>query len=247
VAHWVEGKKHTASIGAGVFCAVLAVPGALWLAKALGAEAVPPLPVVLAAITVAYCLGEGVGRLACLSFGCCYGRPVAELPPLERRLFGGFPLVFSGASKKIAYASGLAGVEVVPVQALTAVVLSALALAGTWAFLQGWVASAFVVALGLSQLWRLYSERLRCDHRGEGRLSAYQWMALLLAAGAAGAGIALGNGKPVRVEVAEGLALLARPGTLLALELVWAAVFALTGLSSVTGSLLSLRVYRSRI
>lgn len=248
VARWVEGKKHTASLGAGVFCSVLAVPLVLWrlTATGLGTSAVTPLA-ALAATSVAYCLGEGVGRLACLSFGCCYGRAVVELPPLERRIFGGFPLVFRGASKKIAYASGLAGVEVVPVQAWTSVVLSSLALLGMWTLLQGWVASAFVLTLGLSQLWRLYSERLRADHRGGGRLTAYQWMALTLVPGSFVAGLWFGASQAAAPDLGAGLALLARPATLLALQAVWLTVFALTGLSSVTGSLLSLRVYRSRI
>lgn len=247
VARWVEGKKHTASIGAGVFCSVLAVPLVLAALEAvgLGTPGVTPL-VALAAISVAYCLGEGVGRLACLSFGCCYGRPVGDLPLVERRVFGAFPLIFRGASKKIAYASGLGGVEVVPIQALSAVVLSALALAGMWAFLRGWVASALVLSLGLSQLWRLYSERLRTDHRGGGRLTAYQWMALALVPAALAAGLWLGDGV-LSPNPAAGLALLAAPWTWLALELLGLLVFVLTGLSSVTGSLLSLRVYRSRI
>jgi hypothetical protein len=49
------------------------------------------------------------------------------------------------------------------------------------------------------------------------------------------------------VRVEDGLAVLWRPEAILALELLAAAVLVLTGWSKVTGSLLSLRVYRSRI
>jgi prolipoprotein diacylglyceryltransferase len=75
---------------------------------------------VPAAIAAAYALGEGCGRLACISFGCCYGRPLDRLPAVLRRLLTPFSVVYHGTTKKIAYAGHLDDKPVVAVQAITA-------------------------------------------------------------------------------------------------------------------------------
>lgn len=242
LARWIEGKKHTSSVGAGVFVALAAAP--------LLAAAVPGGPaviVVLAALAVAYTLGESVGRLACISFGCCYGRPVTELSPALGRVFGALPFVFRGATKKIAYAAGLEGVAVVPIQAVSAVVLGLLGLVSMSVFLAGLPQVAFLLAVAGSQLWRVFSETLRIDERGGGRMSAYQVMALLSVPASWLLAWLLPLSGALAVRVEEGLALLWRPEAILLLELLALVVFLFTGWSKVTGSLLSLRVYRSRI
>jgi hypothetical protein len=76
----------------------------------------------LAAFTIAYASGEGLGRSACISFGCCYGVALVDSHPLLKRLFDHWYFVFSGKMKKISYASDMEGKEVIPVQAVTAVV-----------------------------------------------------------------------------------------------------------------------------
>jgi hypothetical protein len=50
---------------------------------------------------IAYAFGEGLGRLACISFGCCYGVALPEAHPLLRHMFDRWHFVFSGSMKKI--------------------------------------------------------------------------------------------------------------------------------------------------
>ena len=113
------------------------------------------------------------------SFACCYGKPCSECSGLARKLVGARAFVFSGKTKKIAYESGFDGVPVVPVQAMTAVVNTSVGLVGMLLFLNSYYSAALILSLVVSQLWRLWSETLRADYRGEGRISAYQIMALL--------------------------------------------------------------------
>jgi hypothetical protein len=246
VARWIEGKQHTFSVAGASFVGVLVAPLAIGLSGRLpGAEPTGALA-MLAAIAVAYVLGEGIGRLGCISFGCCYGKPVDQLPRRLRRLFERSAVTFHGPTKKIAYASGLEGVRVVPVQALTSVVYLAIGLAGTLLFLHSLYAIALVAALGLSQLWRALSETLRADHRGGGRLSAYQWMSLATALFAIACAIGL-DGATRSADLAAGLRLLWRPDVILILEATWLATFLYTGWSMVTGSLLSFHIHEDRI
>src|SRR5262249_30213912 len=142
-----------------------------FLIGAMNSEAGTPthLPVLqtLSAMAIAYVFGEGLGRLACISFGCCYGMPLAGMGPLARRLFARFHFAFRGETRKIAYESGLGETKVVPVQALTSTVLVLTGLLATEAFLESSFRLALLLALGLSQLWRIFSETLRADYRGD--------------------------------------------------------------------------------
>ncbi len=134
---------------------------------------------ILAAAAIAYALSEAIGRMACLSFGCCYGKPLREASPRVARLFGKFPLVFHGSTKKVAYASGLAEEPLVPVQTITAVVFTAAGLTGLGLFLAGHFRLAAIVPALATWGWRAASETLRADHRGTSRISVYQVMALI--------------------------------------------------------------------
>jgi prolipoprotein diacylglyceryltransferase len=73
-----------------------------------------PVMAALAAVMIVSGMGEGLGRIACISFGCCYGKPLAKVHPTVRRIFDKWNFVFSGKMKKISYASGMEGEEVVP-------------------------------------------------------------------------------------------------------------------------------------
>ena len=134
LARMIEGKSFTFTVGGAAFTGILVAPFLTRLLEALSGWPLPVLPVI-AAIAVAYAFGEGLGRLACVSFGCCYGRPLADLSPAARRLLGAWAFTFTGKTKKIAYESGLDGQKVVPVQAFSAVINSAAGLAGTVLFL----------------------------------------------------------------------------------------------------------------
>jgi hypothetical protein len=149
VALIVEKKSAVFSVGGAAFIGILLAPWAVLLSNAtlgrlLGSEA-PVLP-VLAAISVGYAFGEGLGRLACISFGCCYGKPLHASHPLVQKLFARWHFVFRGETKKIAYAGNLAGEKVVPIQALTATLYTGVGLAGMLLFLHG----AYVTALLLT-------------------------------------------------------------------------------------------------
>ncbi|MFH1057716.1 MAG: prolipoprotein diacylglyceryl transferase family protein, partial [Pseudomonadota bacterium] len=184
LAQVVEKKAHTFTVGGASFLGLVAAPALFWLANlALGLMDQPGAPLICwaAALTSAYALGEGLGRLACISFGCCYGKPLDQCPPWLQKLFAKASFRFRGDTKKIAYASGLEGQPVLPVQAVTAVILVAAALAGAYLFLRGAFAASLVVGGVTSQLWRVASEFLRADFRGDGRFSAYQYMALAAA------------------------------------------------------------------
>ena len=250
VARIVEKKKHTFTVGGASFVGVLIAP---WIIAATNLALTPwmaaPVEIIpfLAALSTAYAFGEGIGRLACISFGCCYGRPLSDCPPLLRRCFRNLCFVFSGRTKKIAYADGWEGRQVLPIQAATAIVYCASGIAGVYLYLNGFYAATFLETLLITQLWRSFSEILRADYRGGRRISAYQVMAV------AAAGYALliaGFSPPVSSpppEVLRGLAYLWHPAVILALQALWAAVFLYTGRSSVTGSALSFHVLRDRI
>ncbi len=250
IARWVEKKKHTFSIGGASFLGIVLLP---WIVHGMGLAwparwaDVAPLP-VLAAVCIAYSLGEGVGRLACLSFGCCYGKPMTEAPRWLRRCLGRRGTRFSGATKKIAYAGALEGVPVVPVQAMTCLLYCAIGLAGAYLFLQAAYRTAFLVCLAGTQLWRFASEFLRSDHRGGGRISAYQLMSLAAVAyGLAAAAFLDAGGPAATPDLAAGLGALWTPGAILCLEAVWVATFLYTGISEVTGATLTFHVRRQRI
>ncbi len=246
VARVVEGKRHTLSVAGAFFVALFVVPGAVAALNAAGGLALPMWP-VLAAAAVVYAFGEGLGRLACISFGCCYGKRVADLPPRAQRLFARWHFVFEGKTKKIAYASGLDGARVLPVQGLTALLYVAAGLIGLALYQRGHMAAAFASTLTVTQLWRLYSERLRADYRGGGRLTAYQWMAI---GGVLAAPLLLAllpPAPPLPVALAAGLATLWDPALLLLLQALWVAIFLHTGRSAVTEATVALRVCRERI
>ncbi len=249
VARIVEKKRYTFSVGGAAFLGILAAP---WVVSALNRWAAPwitpPLPVmgVMAALAIAYALGEGIGRLACISFGCCYGKPMAAVHPLLRRLFAPYAFTFTGSTKKIAYADGMEGCPVFPVQAVTAVLYCLAALVGAYLFLKGHFRSAFLVSLLVTQLWRFVSEFLRADYRGGGRISAYQKMSLAAAAyGLLLAGF-FDPAAPVP-DLAAGLAVVWSPAMVLCLEALWIASFLYTGRSRVTGAELRFHVVRERI
>lgn len=69
------------------------------------------------------------------------------------------------------------GVPVVPIQAITCCVSVAAGLAGILMFLEGAIGAAFAVSSLVCYTWRIFSETLRADHRGGGRVSKYQWIA----------------------------------------------------------------------
>lgn len=247
----VENKRNTFTVGGAAIIGLLSMPPAVAAYNKLAAHlAAPPqasLIPVMAALAVAYLLGEGIGRLACLSFGCCYGKPLSEMGPRVRRIFTPFAATFHGATKKISYASGLAGVGVVPIQAITSFLSVNIGLVAMYLFLEGAFRASFLLAALFALGWRILSEYFRADYRGERKFSAYQRMAL------AGMGycvllpLFVGTGADSQANLGVGLASLWNPAVLLFFQALWLLLFIYTGVSSVTGAILAFHVREEKI
>ncbi len=246
VARLVEKKTSAFSIGGASFVGVIVAPWAVLLAgNLLGFEA-PVIPVV-ASLAIAYAFGEGVGRLACVSFGCCYGKPLCECGGFLRKCFHRRHFVFTGKTKKIAYAHDLDGSAVVPIQAATSVVYCVSGLLGLYLFANGFFKTAFLEALIATQAWRFASEFYRIDYRGGGKISAYQKMSLCAVVyGFAITWIFHSQGV-CPVDLFNGLKQLWNPALILALQLLGGVVFVYMGKSSVTGATLLFHVNREKI
>ena len=249
VARWVEKKAHTFSIGGAAFVGLVLTP---WIMAGLNRcliwRGMTPMPVLqgLAAIAIAYALGEGSGRLACISFGCCYGRPIDQFPAAARGWLAPLSMVFRGDTKKIAFADRLHECPVLAVQAITAVFYTAVGLIGVMLFLRGHARGAYLLAVAGTQAWRFISEFVRADYRGGGRISAYQIMALAAIPYAVGICL-LFDFPSMKPDLSMGLRLLWSPGIILACQLLWIGIFLFMGRSQVTGARISFHVRKDRI
>ena len=247
---WViEGKRNTFTIAGAAFLASLILPPGLFLAQrelaALFDVTVYAMP-MLAAAAVVYALSEAIGRMACLSFGCCYGKPLREVSPNLGRVFGHFALVFHGSTKKVAYASGLADEPLIPVQTITSAVFTTAGLIGLGFFFAGhWRLAGLVPALS-TWGWRALSEYLRADHRGGSRISVYQVMALVAMAYLAVMLTVLPSEGPTP-NLAAGLVAVTSARTILTLQALWVALFLYYGRSRVTSSVVSFHVVAERV
>ncbi|HLZ20459.1 MAG TPA: prolipoprotein diacylglyceryl transferase family protein [Smithellaceae bacterium] len=244
MAYLVERKRNTFTVGGAFFVGVLLAPWIVWSASEITASLFGfglSVMQTLAALAIAYALGEGVGRLACISFGCCYGKPLVDCSPWIQRLFSKNYFIFAGKTKKIAYAHQLDGVKVIPIQAVTAVIFGLTGLAGCYLFLKGFSFLAFTGTLLGTQVWRILSETLRADYRGNGRISAYQLMAaaaILYAAGIGYAFHASASNPPVLIS---GLKSLWDPALILFVLAVWFAILIYLGKSKMTAAIIHFR------
>jgi hypothetical protein len=250
VARIVEKKAHTFTVGGAVFVGILITPLVITLInRTLGGLLAFHIPIMsaYAAIAIAYAFGEGLGRMACISFGCCYGKPLVSSSGLIKRLFTGRGFVFFGSTKKIAYAGGLEATEVIPIQAITAVFYTVCGLVAAGMFLSSHHTGAFLLATIATQGWRSFSETLRADYRGEGNISAYQIMGMVGVVYALAVAYFLAN-EPVGLpDLSTGLKSLWSPALILFLQGIWLLIFIYTGRSTVTGATLSFHVHRDRI
>jgi hypothetical protein len=249
LARVIEGKHNTFTIAGAAFLASLILPPASVVAQRALARwfdiTIHVLP-LLGAAAIAYALSEAIGRMACLSFGCCYGKPLREAGPRVARLFGRYHLVFHGDTKKAAYASGLAEEPLIPVQAITSVVFALAGLAGLALFLAGhWRLAAIVPAVA-TWGWRAMSEMLRADHRGHSRISVYQVMALIAIAYLVVMLSILPSEGPA-LNLAAGLAQVTSAAVIVLLQACWVGLFLYYGRSRVTGSVVSFHVVAERV
>ena len=247
VAWIVEKKSSTFTVGGAVFSAIMVLPWVVMGVNAISDTQISTFCYV-AAISIAYAFGEGLGRLACLSFGCCYGKPLAKSGKWMNRLFSKCHFVFYGKTKKIAYASHLDGQPMIPVQGITSILYIGTAIVGVAFFLYGHFKTALFLTLIVTQLWRVISEFFRDDYRGESRFSAYQIMALVgIAYLAIFAIFQPGEAQTVLPVIAHGLRTVWQPSVILGLQLFWLMTFLYTGRSFVTGSHISFHVVKEKI
>jgi len=246
VAILVERQRHTFTVAGAIFVGLLLAPWLILLLQKFGVVRPIPVITVLAALGAAYALGEGVGRLACVSFGCCYGKPLSSLPQWARQLLWRWAMVFNGDLKKAAYEGDLEGQPLVPVQGMTALLFVTTGLGSTLLFLKGHDTMAFLIVVSVTQSWRVIAEFLRADYRGGqySRLSGYQIMALF----AIPYGVLLawiwGDAPPPQVDLTHGLRALWNPTVLLLLQMLGLAAFLFYGTSSVTESRIMLCLKR---
>lgn len=250
VARIVEKKAHTFTVGGAVFVGILITPFVITFINHTAGELLAfhiPIMSAYAAIAIAYAFGEGLGRMACISFGCCYGKPLSTSSDLLKRLFTGRAFVFFGSTKKIAYAGGLEGTEVIPVQAVTAVFYSVCGLIAAGMYLSSHHIGAFLLATITTQGWRSFSETLRADYRGEGNVSAYQIMGMVGVVYAIAAAFFFAHEPFGLPDLSAGLKSLWSPALILFLQGIWMTIFLYTGRSTVTGATLNFHVHQDRI
>ncbi len=250
VARIVEKKNNTFTVGGAVFVGILITPFVIALVNRTAGTVLDfhiPVMSAYAAIAISYAFGEGLGRLACISFGCCYGKSLAGSSKVLQRLFRGRGFVFIGSTKKIAYAGGMEATEVIPIQAVTAVLYSVCGLIASGMYFSSHHTSAFLLATITTQGWRSFSETLRADYRGEGTISAYQVMGIFGVVYAIAAAYLIVPESAGLTDLSIGLKGLWSPSLILFLQGIWLTIFLYTGKSSVTGATLSFHVNHDRI
>lgn len=250
IARWVEKKPHTFSVGAASFVGIIIAPMIIvWVNLTLGRWWAFRIPVTqtMAAMLIAYAVGEGMGRLACISFGCCYGKPLADGHPLMKKIFHRMNFVFRGKTKKIAYAGQLEGRAVIPVQALTAVLYTGTGLISFYLFLKNFPLLALILTLLVTQIWRFASEFLRADYRGRGRISAYQIMTLLAMVYILIMMPLISESYHALPDLMMGIISLWDPGLIIFLTALGGVAFVYTGKSDVTCSSINIQIIKKNI
>ncbi|MEM8883412.1 MAG: prolipoprotein diacylglyceryl transferase family protein [Planctomycetota bacterium] len=250
VARVVERKKHTFTVGGATFAGMLAFPLGVTLANATAGRLydmeLPVLP-LMGALGVGYAFGEGLGRLACISFGCCYGKPLHTCHAKTRVLFRRFHFAFEGPHKKASYASGYEQKPLIPIQGITAVLYVTTGLFGTWMFLRGHFTTTVIFTFGITQGWRAVSEVWRDDFRGGQKISAYQWMALIGALGAIVFAVIL-RAEPAPVpDLGQAFWSVWDPFLLISLQGLWALVMIFMGKSEITTATVRYGIHQERV
>src|SRR5215813_8433502 len=106
VARLVERKSSTFTIGGASFVGIVILPLIIQAFNKFFGFTLPAIQ-TLAAMAIAYAFGEAFGRLACISFGCCYGKLLWQTPVALQKLLRGYCFMFRGETKKVAYEGDL--------------------------------------------------------------------------------------------------------------------------------------------
>lgn len=250
IARLVEKKSHTFTIGGSSFVGIIFAPFAIVISEGLVCNftdcSLPLIP-VMAALAIGYTLGEGLGRLACLSYGCCYGKPLKDCSPFVQRLFSRTGHIFYGDNKKASYESQLGGERLIPIQAITCIIYTLSALYGSWLFLGGKFNAALLYCVVVTQLWRFFSENLRADYRGGRIISAYQIMGICAVGYIVGLSFLIFPPEAAQASILDGLRSLWNPLMILGLQVLWLIFFVYFGRSTVTSATVSFTLHADRI
>lgn len=244
-----SGTRYGFTVGGSALVGIIAAPIVLYLLKEYAGLVPEKVGIiqVMAALGAAYALGEGIGRWACVSFGCCYGRPISEAPHWVQPLLMRIHFTFEGRTKKAVYESGLEYKPLVPVQGLSAIVLTILAVLSVAAYLAAQYALAFLIAAIGTQGWRVMSEYLRKDERADGRWRKYQCMAVATAGTAVLITLLSGTQPATPPNPDAGWQTLRQVPVILILQAIWWMVFLRMGLSQVTGCDMAFFVREERL
>ena len=246
----MEKKENTLTIGGASFVGFIFLPLGLWLIEFVGKTYFGlrlPVLTALAAISIAYVFGESLGRLACVSFGCCYGKELVEIHPVLRRFFSNRCFVFTGKTKKIAYAHGMDGKKVFPIQAITSILYLFIGLSGILLYLKGHYMWAFLVTVVLSQLWRFFSEFFRADYRGDRSISVYQLMSIFVAFYVIPISMIFSQTTTALPLLQNGIRMIWDPMIILCIQGIFMMTFLYTGLSKVMYAHISFFVDKKNI
>jgi len=173
--------------------------------------------------------------------------PLRDAQPIFTRLFQNHNLVIHGPTKKAAYASGLAGEPLIPVQAITSAVFAASGLTGLGLFLARHFRLAALIPVMASWGWRACSEGLRADYRGGSRISVYQVMAMLSVLYLSIFLVLLPSSSAITPNLSAAFAQFSSAAVILPLQVFWLALFLYYGRSRVTASTLSFYVVTDRV
>jgi len=250
VARIVENKPGTLTIGGASFVGIVITPFIITVLNNflfINDGKIPVLP-VLSAIAISYTFGESLGRLACLSFGCCYGKKLNESGKMVQGIFKNFNHIFYGKTKKISYASSLEGEKVIPVQSVTSILYLFTGIISLLLFFNKFFAFSLILSVTVTQLWRFFSETLRADFRGNMKISAYQIMSFISILYVVVLRFIYKNDFiPKSLSVVYSFDYLYNVPVLIFLEILWVLTFLWTGKSIVTGSKIKFYVNYDKI
>jgi hypothetical protein len=235
IAAMVEKRSGTITIGGAAFAAIIVAPFITMLLPYFG-DGRPVSGLMLSSISTAYAAGEGFGRLACLSFGCCYGKRMDSCNRIAQMLFSKFNFRFYGGLKKASYEDCLEGVRLLPVQGITAVLLSVTAIASASLIFSGHYKAAFLFSVCVTFGWRLLSEFLRADFRGASKISAYQIMSLTAIIYSIAVSSVVWFGGSGSTYMSMVVPVMTDIRFILTMQMLWLLGFIYTGISSVTKS-----------
>ncbi len=180
---YVEKTKHGFTIAGALFFGIITTPISTFLVYFFQGKLnlfYDNLLPILSTMSVSFLLGESIGRLGCISFGCCYGKKVEEVNnTFLKKVFNNFNTVYYGDLKKASYASNLNGIKTVPIQAMSVLINLILSFIGQLLFLESNYTLSLVITILGNQLFRFFAEFLRADYRGSDTITIYQKMSII--------------------------------------------------------------------